>query len=256
MGGDEPFLGPLALFGGIGLATGVLVTAGVTLFVFRDMSSTAVSAATPTARPAGITLLREFGGPFGTPTPALGVAPGPQASGTRPPLGSALATLAEQEAAQRPASDAPAPAAAEPAPPAARTEPARPAPASQLAPSNAPPATYFDPPPPPRPTATTQPAPTDVPRPTPTAEEDLRAAREPGPVSAPRLPNPTPTPARATPPVGSQPTVTRATPPIVPAAPAGPAGGALATPSTSGSSGSGGSPQITAAITTPTRTTR
>ena len=237
MGGNESLLGPMALFGGVGLATGVLVTAGVTLFVFRDMSTSEMSAATPTARPAGITLLREFGGQTGTPTPQFNV---PPTSGTRPPLGSALAALAEQEATQRPA-EAQAPA-SEPAPLVARSEPARPAPAPQLAPYSAPPATYFDPPPPPRPTETARPVPTDAPRPTSTLEEP-RPALETGPVSPPRLPSPTV--ARATPPISAQANVVRPTPPIIPATPGAPS---------SAPSGSAGGLPITAIVTS--RTTR
>jgi len=247
MGGDEPLLGPLALFGGIGLATGVLVTAGVTLFVFRDISSTEIQAATPTARPVGITLLREFGGSVGTPTPVLGVATGPQAIETRLPLGSALASLAEQEAAQRPPAEAEAPAPERaPAPP--RVEPARPAPAPQLAPYSAP-APVFQPPPPPRPTDV--PPPTDVPRPPATQEVEVRAATEIGPVSPPRA-GPTTPPSRPTPPLAAQTPpvsmqVVRPTPPIVPIA-----GG----PPTTGPATSAGGPPITLVVTTPTRTAR
>src|SRR5437764_10335078 len=127
MGGNEPFMGPLVLFGGIGLVTGALLTAGVTLFVFRDMSAADVHSATPTARPAGVTLLREFGGTINTPT-VVAVA---QANPTRPALGSALAGLAEQDAPQRDAADAPAPAAA-PQPAALPAPIARPAPPAQL----------------------------------------------------------------------------------------------------------------------------
>jgi hypothetical protein len=245
VGADEPLLGPLALFGGIGLAAGVLVTAGVTLFVFRDISSTDVRAATPTARPVGITLLREFGGQVGTPTPQPGVAAGVQASDTRPPLGSALAALAEQEAAQRASADSQPPAPqSQPAPAA----PARSAPAP-IAPYSAP-STFFEPPAPPRPTDTARPVPADAPRPTPTLEEEVRAVREPGPVSPPRTAvPPTVAPPRATPPVVAQTPVVaaqvaRPTPPIS-AAPA-------TTPAGSGTSS--GSLPITAAVTTPTRT--
>lgn len=237
MGGSEPFLGPLALFGGVGLATGVLVTAGVTFFVFHDAPSTDIRAATPTPRVAGLTLLREFGGPVGTPTLQPGVVAAPQESATRPPLGSALAALSEQETAQRPpAAEAPV---AQPAPAAPRSEPARPAPAPQLAPYSAP-ATYFEPPPVPRSTET--PRPTEVPRPTPTPE-DLRAVREPGPVSAPTVSNPTPS--RPTPAVAAP--TARPTPPVISAA--------ITTPTASTSTG-GGSLPITAVVITPTRTTR
>src|SRR5579875_2315925 len=94
--------------GAVGLLTAMQVSIGVVLNGQRDVAAAGPPTATPTARPPGLLLIREIGGPKATPAPPA--SPVPLAE---PPATKDEAAPAGPEPS---AEVSPAPAAAEPAP--------------------------------------------------------------------------------------------------------------------------------------------